>query len=89
MSNENTSEPVPLKRTLFRGKQRQTQAEKIKSAWTMYDWANSPYSLVVTTAIFPIYFNALTSDRNEAGEIINDVVTFWGVELIKNEHAKT
>ena len=85
MSNENTSESVPLKRTLFRGKQRQTQAEKIKSAWTMYDWANSPYSLVVTTAIFPIYFNALTSDRNEAGEIINDVVTFWGVELINTQ----
>ena len=85
MSNENTSESVPLKRTLFRGKQRQTAAEKIKAAWTMYDWANSPYSLVVTTAIFPIYFNALTSERNEAGEIINDVVTFFGFELINTQ----
>lgn len=51
----------------------------------MYDWANSPYSLVVTTAIFPIYFNALTSDRNEKGEIINDVVTFFGIELINTQ----
>lgn len=85
MSNANSAEQPPLKRTLFRGKQRQTAAEKIKAAWTIYDWANSPYSLVVTTAIFPIYFNALTSDRNEAGEIINDVVTFFGFELINTQ----
>ena len=52
--------------------------EQVKKAWTMYDWANSVYSLVITTAIFPIFFNALTSERNEAGEIINDTVIFWG-----------
>ena len=85
MSKDQNSEPYVVKRTLFRGKQLQTDAEKIKTAWTMYDWANSPYSLVVTTAIFPIYFNALTSDRNENGEIINDVVTFFGVELINTQ----
>ena len=59
--------------------------EQVKKAWTMYDWANSVYSLVITTAIFPIFFNALTSDRNESGEIINDTVIFWGYELI-NTH---
>lgn len=85
MLHENDPEKEIVKRTLFRGKQLQTAAEKIKTAWTMYDWANSPYSLVVTTAIFPIYFNALTSDRNEKGEIINDVVTFFGVELINTQ----
>jgi len=83
MPHENETEIV--KRTLFRGRQLQTAAEKTKTAWTMYDWANSPYSLVVTTAIFPIYFNALTSDRNEKGEIINDVVTFFGAELINTQ----
>lgn len=30
-------------------------------AWTMYDWANSAYSLTITSAIFPIYFAAITS----------------------------
>jgi UMF1 family MFS transporter len=85
MLHENDPEKEIVKRTLFRGKQLQTAAEKIKTAWTMYDWANSPYSLVVTTAIFPIYFNALTSDRNDKGEIINDVVTFFGVELINTQ----
>ena len=59
--------------------------EQVKKAWTMYDWANSVYSLVITTAIFPIFFNALTSDRNEAGEIINDTVIFWGRELINTQ----
>lgn len=29
-------------------------------AWCMYDWANSVYSLSITTAIFPIYYNAIT-----------------------------
>ena len=52
--------------------------KKVKTAWAMYDWANSVYSLVITTAIFPIFYNALTSERNEAGEIVNDVVTFLG-----------
>ena len=59
--------------------------EQVKKAWTMYDWANSVYSLVITTAIFPIFFNALTSDRNESGEIINDTVIFWGYELINTQ----
>lgn len=85
LSNQPPSEYTPLKRTLFRGMQPQTLAEKIKSAWTMYDWANSPYALVVTTAIFPIFYNALTSERNEAGEIINDVVTFFGQEYINTQ----
>lgn len=33
---------------------------KILNAWCMYDWANSVYTLTITTAIFPVYFNAVT-----------------------------
>ena len=66
-------------------RRREKTPEQVKKAWTMYDWANSVYSLVITTAIFPIFFNALTSDRNEAGEIINDTVIFWGRELINTQ----
>src|SRR4030095_24068 len=29
----------------------------------MYDWANSAYSLVITSALFPIYFHGVTSSR--------------------------
>lgn len=35
---------------------------KVRKAWTLYDWANSVYSLVITTAIFPIFYNAITKD---------------------------
>ncbi|MRJ09198.1 MFS transporter [Ornithobacterium rhinotracheale] len=40
--------------------------EKLKKqqfAWAFYDWANSVYSLVITTAIFPIYFGAVLSGQ--------------------------
>lgn len=30
-------------------------------AWAFYDWANSVYSLVITTTIFPIYYSAITT----------------------------
>lgn len=34
---------------------------KIMRAWAFYDWANSVYSLAITTTIFPIYYSMLTS----------------------------
>ena len=30
------------------------------NAWAMYDWANSAYALVITSAIFPAYYNSIT-----------------------------
>ena len=30
----------------------------------MYDWANSVYSLTITTAVFPIYFENVTTDAD-------------------------
>ena len=35
--------------------------KKVIRAWTMFDWANSSYSLVITSTLFPIYFNAITT----------------------------
>src|SRR5688572_11061377 len=37
--------------------------KKVVNAWCMYDWANSVYSLTITTAIFPGYYLAVTGDR--------------------------
>lgn len=36
-------------------------------AWAFYDWANSVYSLVITSTIFPIYYAILTTayEKNE------------------------
>ncbi len=33
---------------------------KVQRRWAFYDWANSVYSLVISTAIFPIYFNSVS-----------------------------
>ncbi len=38
--------------------------EKVIKAWTFYDWANSAYSLVISSALFPIYFSAVASSNN-------------------------
>lgn len=38
---------------------------KIMNAWAFYDWANSVYSLVITSTIFPIYYTVLTTSYNE------------------------
>jgi UMF1 family MFS transporter len=35
--------------------------KRVIRAWAMYDWANSAYSLTITSAIFPSYYAAITS----------------------------
>lgn len=39
-------------------------SKKLVNAWAFYDWANSVYSLVISSAIFPIYFAALFNEVN-------------------------
>ena len=34
-------------------------SKKLLNAWAFYDWANSVYSLVIASAIFPIFYGAL------------------------------
>lgn len=43
--------------------------KKILFAWASYDWANSVYNLLITTAIFPIYFSSVTSIAFHGDEI--------------------
>ena len=40
--------------------------KKLINAWAFYDWANSVYSLVISTAVFPIYYAGLTSSEGFA-----------------------
>ncbi len=52
--------------------------KRIINAWASYDWSNSVYNLIVTTAIFPIYYSAATKEAF-GGEMIS----FFG-QTIKN-----
>jgi UMF1 family MFS transporter len=38
--------------------------KKLLNAWAFYDWANSVYSLVISSAVFPIFYEALFSERS-------------------------
>ncbi|MDF2157527.1 MFS transporter [Algoriphagus sp. CAU 1675] len=51
--------------------------KKVQNAWAMYDWANSVYSLVITSTIFPVYYNSVTKDIDGG-----DRVDFFGFEII-------
>ncbi|MBN8642779.1 MAG: MFS transporter [Flavobacteriales bacterium] len=47
---------------------------KLINAWAFYDWANSVYSLVIATAVFPIYYESITSEND-------GIVRFLGTEF--------
>lgn len=45
--------------------------QKLINAWAFYDWANSVYSLVISTAVFPLYYSAVTE---------GETVSFLGMD---------
>lgn len=55
--------------------------KKIIRAWTFYDWANSVYPLVISTAIFPIFYESNTGEFDAEGKRITDLVNFFGFEI--------
>ena len=54
-------------------------SNKVINGWCMYDWANSVYSLVITTAIFPIYFNSVTTSLDGSY-----IVSFFGIQIVNS-----
>ncbi|MEM9650158.1 MAG: MFS transporter, partial [Bacteroidota bacterium] len=52
-------------------------SKKLLNAWAFYDWANSVYSLVISSAIFPIFYGALF----RVAEI--EKVTIFGGEIAR------
>jgi UMF1 family MFS transporter len=54
----------------------QKDDKKIIRAWTFYDWANSVFPLVITSAIFPNFYDYVTT--HEGKEFIGHTVTFFG-----------
>ena len=45
--------------------------KKLINAWAFYDWANSVYSLVISTAVFPLFYSGITKGK---------VISFLGME---------
>lgn len=43
---------------------------KMINSWAMFDWANSSYSLVISSAIFPAYFLSITTEKIRVGESV-------------------
>ena len=57
-------------------------SKKLLHAWAFYDWANSVYPLVISSAVFPIFYGALTIIKDEqSGKILNDTVHFLGYDF--------
>jgi UMF1 family MFS transporter len=66
--------------------------KRIIKGWIFYDWANSVYNLVISTAIFPIFYSNVTErhylakmGRDELAEGEKVMVDFFGFELFSNE----
>ena len=53
--------------------------KKVVNAWCLYDWANSVYSLTITSAIFPIYYQAVAVNANGG-----DRISFFGFEIVNS-----
>ena len=54
----------------------QTAPKKVINGWAMYDWANSVYSLVITSTIFPAYYESITKNNT------NNEVVFLGRHFV-------
>ena len=58
----------------------QTASKKVINGWAMYDWANSVYNLVITSTIFPAYYESITGDGND--KTTTDYVHFLGRDFV-------
>ena len=56
----------------------QTASKKVITGWAMYDWANSAYNLVITSTIFPAYYDAITTTKDGHGNILSHKILFLG-----------
>lgn len=68
--------------------------KRIIRGWVFYDWANSVYNLVISSAIFPIFYTSQTNGRaleaynaehglslEELPEGVDVMVSFFGMEV--------
>ena len=55
--------------------------KRVIRGWLFYDWANSVYPLIISSAIFPIMYESLTSIKDGSGKTIYDTISFFGMEM--------
>ncbi len=46
---------------------------KVEKSWIAYDWANSVYTIIMVSAIFPIYFSTVANAAGQSGDF------WWGI----------
>lgn len=51
---------------------------KEERSWALYDWGSSAYSIIITTAVFPIYYKA---SATEAGVSLSDSTAYLGYTI--------
>lgn len=49
---------------------------RLINAWASYDWSNSVYNLIVTTAIFPVFYESVTKEA-----FGGEMVQFFGLTI--------
>ncbi len=48
---------------------------RLERNWALYDWANSAYTMTVTTTVFPLYFKAAAAEQ---GITASQSTAYWG-----------
>ncbi|MEH6938512.1 MFS transporter [Bacillus sp. JJ664] len=51
---------------------------KQENSWMLYDWANSAYSIIITTAVFPLFYKAAAT---KAGINASDSTAYLGYTI--------
>lgn len=51
---------------------------KEEKSWAFYDWGNSAYSIIITTAVFPLFYK---SAATEAGVSLSDSTAYLGYTI--------
>jgi len=58
--------------------------KKIIKGWVFYDWANSVYNLVISSAIFPIFYDTVTTNYFKAQYFKKDISEVKEMKLPDN-----
>ncbi len=53
----------------------QKGSKKLLNAWAFYDWANSVYTLVIVSSIFPLFYASLFSKENPNIEVFGTTMS--------------
>ncbi|MBT2582771.1 MFS transporter [Planococcus sp. ISL-109] len=51
---------------------------KMEKSWALYDWGNSAYSIIITTAVFPLFYKAAATN---AGIELADSTAYLGYTI--------